>query len=167
MTKLLRYLFLLFLLSLNHFSLAADATRESAQHRLPPVIYSLDIPKFVSPNTSYNFEWSVMGYHDTYDVIINIYSSSGETLKSTVVSPYDTTEGQYSWDNVRSTKFLYSTNFNLSFSGTQELKVRFFAKPTNDLIENETFLSCIVPGGLGYVAGDTSGRVIKIIGMEN
>lgn len=158
-----KILIVLSLLIVNSYG--GEATLEKAQHRLPPVIYSLDIPKVVKPNQTYDFKWTVMGYHDEYDIIINIYDKNNKKIASKQVSSYNETQGAYSWDTIRSTKFFYETQINLNFSGSQELTVRFFASPPNDYI-NTTFLSCLVPGGLGYKAGDTTGRKILIDGGE-
>lgn len=158
---------ILILLALTTLSYAGSETLEKAQHRLPPVIYSIDIPKTVKPNHSYNFEWSVMGYHDSYDIIISVYKSNGIRIVNEVVSPNSTTTGQYRWGSIYSKKFSYSKSLSLDFSTSQEFTIRFFAKPTNDNIDDETYLSCIVPGGLGYGAGDTTGRKIKIYGIIN
>ena len=142
----------------------ADATQEKAQHRLPPVIYSIDIPKTVESGHSYNFGWTVMGYHETYDIYIYVYDTSNEVIAYELVSPSEITEGAYSWGSIRSKKYHYSTSLNMNFSGYQKLVVRFFASPVDDPIDN-TFLSCLVPGGSGYDAADSTGRKINIYGI--
>lgn len=147
---------------------ANESAQEKAQHRLPPVIYSIDIPKTVKSGETYEFSWSVMGYHESYDIIINIkQNGSNNNLINKSVSPNNYSAGQYSWGEVQSTEFKYSTNVKLDFSGSSELIIRFFARPEDDTFDDETFLSCIVPGGLGYTAGDTTGRKIKIFGVDN
>ncbi len=144
----------------------AEATYEKAQHRLPPVIYSLDIPKTVKAGGNYNFNWTVMGYHDTYNISIEVYNSSGDKIASDTVSPNKVGGGLYRWDDIQSRQFFYSANLSLNFSGYQELIVRFFASPVNDPIDN-TYLSCLVPGGLGYQAADSTGRKINIYGVPS
>jgi len=151
---------LVFILSLNLFS----ATLEQAQHRLPPVIYSLDIPKYVMPDVYTDFKWTVMGYHDTYDIIINVYDENGNKIATDKVSPYKETKGQYHYENIQSKRFWYKTSLSLLFYSNQDLIIRFFASPPNDNIDTN-FLSCLVPGGLGYEAADTTGRKIKIHGV--
>jgi len=159
-----KILMILSLLIVNAY--AGEATLEKAQHRLPPVIYSIDIPKTVKPNQTYDFKWTVMGYHDAYNIIINVYDKSGNKIGSKQVASYDETQGAYSWGTIKSTKYFYETEMSLDFSGSQELTIRFFASPPNDHI-NTTYLSCLVPGGSGYKAGDTTGRKILIDGEEN
>lgn len=144
--------------------LRSGASYENARHRLPPVIYSLDIPEFINSNQSYNFDWTVMGYHDTYDIKIVIYNSQGKKIANETLSPYKSTKGQYSWGSISSKRYFYKTSLAVSFSGSQELVVRFFASPKNDTIDN-TFLSCLIPGGLGYEPGDSTGRKMKILGI--
>lgn len=146
-------------------SYAGEGTLEKAQHRLPPVIYSIDIPKTVKPNQTYDFKWTVMGYHDDYNVVIHVYDKNYKLIGEKTVSSYDETEGQYSWNPIRSTKFFYETEMKLDFSGSQELTIRFFASPPNDDVDT-SYLSCLVPGGLGYKAGDTTGRKILIDGVD-
>ncbi|MCI5183014.1 MAG: hypothetical protein D3921_10975 [Candidatus Electrothrix sp. AW1] len=154
----------LFFVQVN-ISFAEVKTYEKAQHRLPPVIYSLDIPKTVTSGESYDFKWTVMGYHDTYDIEIVVREPSG-AAKHRTVSPYKVTEGEYYWSNIQSRQFFYSTNLTFDFSGYLELEVRFFASPVDDPIDN-SFLSCIVPGGLGYQAADSTGRKINIYGVPS
>ena len=157
-----RTLIILSLLIVNAY--AGEATLEKAQHRLPPVIYSIDIPKTIKANQTYDFKWTVMGYHDDYNIIINVYDKSGKKIGSKQVSSYDETEGEYSWKTIKSTKYFYETEMSLDFSGSQELIIRFFASPPNDYV-NTDYLSCLVPGGSGYKAGDTTGRKILIDGV--
>lgn len=159
-------LFAFVIVALSPILSYAAVTYEKAQHRLPPVIYSLDIPKAVENGGNYNFSWTVMGYHETYNIIINVYDSSYNKIATDTVSPSHNTEGAYYWGSVQSREFHYSTNLNLNFSGSQDLIVRFFASPINDPIDN-TYLSCIIPGGLGYKAADTTGRKINITGLDN
>lgn len=159
-----KILIILSLLIVNSF--AGEATLEKAQHRLPPVIYSIDIPKTVKANQTYDFKWTVMGYHDDYNIIINVYDKNGNKIGSKQVASHDETQGAYSWGNIKSTKYFYETQMNLDFTGSQELTIRFFASPPNDPI-NTTYLSCLVPGGSGYKAGDTTGRKILIDGISN
>lgn len=155
---------LILLILIGMFTIVyASVTSFEAQHRLPPVIYSLDIPKIVNANIEYDFKWSVMGYHDDYILIINIYDKNGNKIATKQVNSYKNEVGAYSWENIRSKRFFYSTKLNFNFSGSQDLIVRFFASPKNDNLD-DTFLSCLVPGGLGYDPGDTTGRKIKILG---
>jgi len=108
-----KILMILSLLIVNIY--AGEATLEKAQHRLPPVIYSIDIPKTVKPNRTYDFKWTVMGYHDAYNIIINVYDKSGKKIASKQVASYDETEGAYSWGTIKSTKYFYETEMSLGF----------------------------------------------------
>jgi hypothetical protein len=146
-------------------SILYSVTVEEAEHRLPPIIYSIDIPKVVKSKQNYDFKWSVMGYHDTYDLQIVAYNKNNKKLIKKTVSPYKTDKGEYRWGDIQSKRFFYSSNINLDFDGSQEIVLRFFASPVNDSI-NTAFLSCLVPGGLGYKAGDTTGRKILIDGID-
>ncbi len=164
--KKLKVLFIVgFLVLFANTAFSGNATYEKARHRLPPIIYSIDIPEVVKPNNDYTFKWTVMGYHDTYNIVINVYDEDGNKLDTDTVSPHSIESGQYAWGNVNSFKFFYETTMNFNFSGSQELTIRFFASPVDDPIDN-TYLSCIVPGGLGYEPGDTTGRKIKIFGSD-
>jgi hypothetical protein len=169
------FLFILIALSLNAH--AGEATVAKAQHRLPPVIYSLQIPKAILPNRESYFKWSVMGYHDTYDVSIAIYCEAGSCeegkhnkkngfVTGKTVSPSNIDKGAYSWGDVQSKKFDYSTKLSVDFSKSQNFVVRFFVSPPNDPIDTSS-LSLIIPGGLGYEPGDSTGRKIKISGTKS
>jgi len=154
---------LMIIMSLSTFIYGETVTTEEAQHRLPPVVFSIDIPKTVSANTDYDFKWSVMGYHDGYTLVINVYDKNGKQIASEKVNSYKSEAGQYSWGNIQSKRFFYSTKLKFNFTGSQDLMIRFFASPKNDNVD-DTFLSCLVPGGLGYESGDSTGRKIKISG---
>lgn len=151
------------LISICTTTYADTVTPEEAQHRLPPVVFSIDIPKVVNANTNYDFKWSVMGYHDDYILIVNVYDKNGKRIASEQANSYKNEAGQYSWGTMKSKRFFYSKTLNFNFTGSQDLMIRFFASPKNDDVD-DTFLSCLVPGGLGYEAGDSTGRKIKILG---
>lgn len=105
-----------------------------------------------------------MGYHENYTVDIVIYDQNGNKLVDQRETSYDITPGQYRWGDIRSRQFHYITSFDVPFSTSQDLTVRFFASPYPDEIDT-TFLSCLVPSGLGYRPGDTTGRKLKISGV--
>lgn len=167
--KKIKYLIILltYAFIFNTTVLADGSTDEKAQHRLPPVIYSIDkLPKTIKSGISYSVEWSVMGYHEKYDIHIQISNNNGDNVFSKTISPYNTSTGQYSWGDIKSKRFFYKTNFKLNYSTAQNFTVRFFASPVTDPYDN-TFLSALVPSGLGYEAGDTTGRKIVIYGSVN
>jgi len=150
---------------INH---AVAATYLMAQHRVPPVVTALDIPHTVQANIRYRWRWTVMGYHDSYDMMITVESADGALLYQSVgISPENTSDGSYSYDSssgVRSHLFTYSTTFEVPFISPGDLVVRLFASPNPDSIDT-TFLSCLIPSGLGYRVGDRSGRKISISGI--
>lgn len=154
------------LIALLTANIALAQTREQAQHRLPPVIYSVDIPQTVRGGRSYTYEWSIMGYHNDYDCIIEIKDENGNRLVNHVARSIDSEQGQYRWGDIRSERFFYEVDLTLNIQQDQDLTVRFYARPDDDPIEDQSFLSCIVPGGSGYRAGDTTGRKILIEGKE-
>jgi len=162
MKALVTFLFVLILISTS--MAFGAATLEKAQHRLPPIIYSLELPRSMISGKEYEFVWSVMGYHDSYNINIKIFDSNDNELVSKTLSPIAQKQGQYGWDNVASTEFQYKTNLTININRSQPLIVRFYASPANDPID-QTFLSCIVPSEFGYAAGDTSGRKVKILGL--
>lgn len=146
------------------FNVFAETTLEKAQHRLPPVIYSLNIPQVMESGKEYKFQWSIIGYHDDYNIQIEVYDSDYHSLTSKIVSPVSQNTGQYSWGDIYSTEYKYETDLTVNISESQPLIVRFYVSPTNDPIDR-TYLSCLVPSGLRYAAGDSSGRKIKILGV--
>lgn len=142
-----------------------SATLEQAQHRLPPVIYSLDIPKVVKSGETYTFKWTVMGYHDTYNMELALYKVGEKNPFNKAhekLSPIKVTKGLYRYGNIHSKRFWYQKSVKIpKLDKNQDLIVRFFISPPYDDIDT-SFLSCLVPGGLGYDVADTSGRKIKI-----
>ena len=155
---------LCFLLALSDQSGAQ--IRAAAQHRLPPVIYSLDIPynRIVSGwNTT--ISWSLVGYHDTYEVMLQLYDDTGQRLHQSVHTPYRKNTGSYTWGNIRPEEFHYRATVAIDFAKNQDITVRFFGVPPDDPIDNETFVSVIVPGGHPYRYLDGGGRQILVNGI--
>lgn len=159
----MKKIFLVILLSITTLF---SATLEQAKHRLPPVIYSLDIPKVVKSGKTYSFKWTVMGYHKTYDMGLVIYNSNNKAIIRKRLSPVNVTKGSYHYENIYSKRFWFKTDVKIpKLNKNQDLIVRFFISPPYDDIDTN-FLSCLVPGGLGYDVADTSGRKIKIRGLK-
>ena len=158
----MKKIFLVILLSITTLF---SATLEQAKHRLPPVIYSLDIPKVVKSGQTYSFKWTVMGYHETYNMQLALYKKGenkpfNKAYKK--ISPKTITKGAYHYGKVNSKQFWFQTDVTIpKLDRNQDLIVRFFISPPYDDIDTN-FLSCLVPGGLGYDVADTSGRKIKI-----
>lgn len=149
----------------------AEATTFNAQHRLPPVIYSLDIPHTIKGMEKYKFKWSVMGYHDDYDMKIGIYKkkdNKGKLIKifSKIANKSNTQPGGFSWGDIRSNEYFFEADVYIKtlLEKEQDLYIRFFISPPNDDYSTE-YLSCLIPSGLGYRADGTSGRIIKVSGI--
>ena len=143
-------------------------TAEQAQHRLPPVIYSLDIPfNVIVAGTDSRIEWSVMGYHDDYEVQLALYDEENRRIHLGTYYPERETHGPYYWGEQGSKLFHFSTTVNVDFEGNQDITVRFFAVPPNDPIENATALSVIVPGGHAIRTVGTSGRQLLVNGLDH
>ena len=162
--KRLGFLFLILAVSENSFA----QTYEEAQHRLPPVIYSLNIPENrIVTGLNTTISWSLMGYHDSYNVYLQLSDDEGEVLHAATYSPDRETRGAYSWGDIQSKEFHYRATINIDFVENQDITVRFFGVPPNDPIENETLLSVIVPGGHNYRYADSSGRKILVNGIAD
>jgi len=140
---------------------------EEAQRRLPPVIYSLEIPKTIESDKTYKFKWSIMGYHSDYETMLVIYANNKIIFKQSVNS-YKKERGSYKYNQVYSNKFFYQTNVKLDLKTNSKLVVRIFYKSSTDVDEGiDDFVSCLIPGGLNYEYADTSGRKILIDGVSS
>ena len=166
MSGLLTLGWLFLMLAVSGHSVAQ--TREQAQHRLPPVIYALDIPhnRIVSGQNT-TISWSLMGYHDDYEVSLLLEDADGEWLYNGLHTPYREIPGAYTYYDIRSTEFHYRATVNIDFVENQDITVRFFGVPPFDPIENMSFVSVIVPGGHPYRYADSSGRQILINGIAD
>ena len=141
-------------------------TAEQAQHRLPPVVYSLNIQgNVIYTGVDTIVTWSLMGYHDDYQVILQLYSDEGNLHQETY-SPDRVTPGFYRWGDLRSQEFHFSATVNLDFTENHDITLRLFALPPGDPIDNQTFLSAIVPGGHPFRYGDSSGRKFSSTGWR-
>ncbi len=108
-----------------------------------------------------------MGYHDDYEVYLGLYDDEGVRLHSGVYSPYSEVPGLYTWGDIESKEFRYRATVNIDFVKNQDITVRFFGVPPNDPIENESFLSVVVPGGHHYRYADSTGRKILVNGTAD
>jgi len=153
-------------------SISYGVTREQAIHRIPPVIYNLDLPKSIKSGTEYTFQWGVMGYHEYYKMSLQICGDKiskdginyGKCISYRGIEPYDQTEGAYRYGNVNSTLFKFRQNVKLYLKGNQKLIIRFYISPPYDPIDTN-YLSCIIPGGFPYKYADTSGRKLEVEGV--
>lgn len=61
------------MLGILYTSLFAETTEEEAARRMPPVLYTLDMPEIMVSNQPVTLRWSILGYHNSYKSSIAFY----------------------------------------------------------------------------------------------
>ena len=164
---------------INAFFSNDEDIQHQVERRLPPVIYSLDIPEILQADTQYTLQWSLLGYHETYFSTIALFDCSdkeegscGESwgdnfAYASNLSP-DSSEIQDAWVfNGQAAKEMHysytlTPNEKKAFpDGDTPIVVRFYQKSTMDKNANESSLSLLVPGGLTASYYDSEGRRIS------
>lgn len=149
-----------------------------AERRLPPVLFSLTIPETMDATTTYNLQWSLLGYHSSYSSTIALFDCTGKAAgtcglvysenfaNSGIIQP-TATVAQPTWTfaGEAANEFQYSYSFrpadHKSFpTGNTDIVVRFYRKNPMDAAANESSLSVLIPGNLSSRYYDDEGRRI-------
>ena len=175
------------------------SSKENVEHealrRLPPVITELSIPEEMNasagnPNTyisSYDLNWSVVGYNKGYRTNMVMFDCTGVTVpncgadyndliyESGFLTPYQIQSANVnvSYSGISAKKFYFTHNYTVPeknvnkswpVTGT-EFVIRFYVISDEDLIKDvdENSTSLIIPGNLSENYYDTSGRKIQKI----
>lgn len=163
-----------------------ESTALKAKNTLPPVMSALSISEEMNASSSYDLNWSAMGYHDDYAIIMvmfdctglaagtcgSSYGSSEKFYESAPLSASTTSVGDWSSNGVVATNFNYTHSFSVpatrvggsawSDAGTP-IVIRFYNKSSEDSIAGNPSISLIIPGGLSNDYYDTSGRKVQKI----
>ncbi len=151
--------------SISAFFTNDEDIQHQAERRLPPVIFSLNIPEVLQADTQYTLQWTLLGYHETYFSSIALFDCSNKDQDSCGGSWGDnfayagnlTPESieQSNWG--LSSQAAYEMHYSYTFtpndkqsfpSGDTPIVIRFYQKSTMDKNANESSLSLLVPGGL-------------------
>ena len=164
-----------------------EDTEHEVQRRLPPVMVDLSIPEEMNAGTSYNLDWTAMGYHSGYKTVAVMfdcteiaageecggdYNDSEKFHESELLTPIQTTEGDWTYSGERAKNFRYDYTFDVNAtspnggdwnaSGTP-IVIRFYISSDDDISAGKKSLSLIIPGNLSDDYHDTSGRKIQKI----
>ncbi len=164
---------------INAFFSNDEDSRHQVERRLPPVIYSLDIPETLQADTQYTLQWSLLGYHETYFSTIALFDCSdkeegscGESwgdnfAYASNLSPNSSEiQGDWVFNGQAAKEMHYSYTLTPSekkafADGDTPIVVRFYQKSPMDKNANESSLSLLVPGGLTASYYDSEGRRIS------
>ncbi len=171
--------------SISAFFSNDEDIQHQAERRLPPVIFSLNIPETLQADTQYTLQWSLLGYHETYFSSIALFDCSDKGQDSCGGSwgdnfayagnliPESIEPSNWGLSDQAAYEMHYSYTFTpsdkQSFSaGDTPIVIRFYQKSTMDKNANESSLSLLVPGGLTERYYDSEGRRIsKTIHSKN
>lgn len=163
-----------------------EDTLKQAQRRLPPVLYSLNIPENMDRNTLHTLEWSILGYHDSYESVVALFDCTGKApgtcganfaenfaTSGLITASGTTPQPTWTYQGISATEHHYSYAFTPATEGfpayapgTYEIVVRFYRKNNMDVMSGEASLSLLVPGSLTNTYYDNEGRRIsKIINV--
>ena len=169
---------------LSVFLTNQESNKHKVKNLLPPVMNELNILEEMNAGGVYNLNWSALGYHDDYDMLLvmfdctgmatgtcgSSYSNSEKLYESIPLSPSTTTVGAWDSNGITATNFNYTHSFIVpatrkdgsawAESGTPVV-VRFYNKSSEDSEAGNSSLSLIIPGGLTNDYYDTSGRIIQ------
>ncbi|KPA10594.1 conserved hypothetical protein, secreted [Candidatus Magnetomorum sp. HK-1] len=170
MKQVFKILFIMFMfLSLIINVCFSESTEEEAARRLPPVLYSLDMPECFISGQRVTIIWSILGYHDSYGSTIAFFnctdqsncggSYSSRFEASQRLNPVRSEKGGWSYSNVYSTIFHYEYSFTPpSVTNITDIVVRFYRVNNIDSDAGKSGLSLLVPGAVASKYCDTSGR---------
>jgi len=154
---------------LSAFLYNHESGPEEAGRRLPPVLYSLDVPEEMTAEQTYTLTWSLLGYNEGYQSNIVFFDCTGITdgtcgnsygsqfAESGNLSPKDSEPGDWTHNGVQSKKFHYTYELTVpTLSQNKEIVVRFYSKDLADA--GKESLSLLIPGNLSSEYYDHEGR---------
>lgn len=164
-----------------------EGAAHEAQRRLSPVMYDINIPEELNATTSYDLNWTAMGYHSDYKMLLVMfdctgiaaglcgagYGSSEKFHESVFLSPSLITPGSWSYNGEVTQNFQYIHPYTIPATrpidgspwpaeGTP-IVIRLYVKSSEDITAGKSSLSLIIPGNLTNNYYDTSGRKIQKI----
>jgi hypothetical protein len=157
-----------------------EGDAKQAERRLPPVLFSLGIVETMADTGNYSLDWSILGYHDSYESVVALFDCTGKapgdcgvnftdnffnsgliTSSSTTPQPTWTFNGEAAVQHHFSQSFSPNTDgFPQVASDTYEIVVRFYRKNNMDVMSGEPSLSLMAPGNLTNEYYDDEGRRI-------
>jgi len=151
---------------------------KQAERRLPPVLFSLNIPEVMDNGSYHPLSWSILGYHDSYKVIIAFFDCTGkapgtcganigENFRSAIINATGTTpQPGWNFNGEAAVQHHYNYSFDASTfpqvtpPGNHQIVVRFYAINNMDSMSQESSLSLLIPGDLTSEYYDSEGRRI-------
>ena len=155
-----------------------DRYTESSR-RLPPVLYSVNVPETMTAGQTYTLDWSILGYHDNYTSIVAMFDCTGmaegecgnhynnnffSSGSVDVVPVNGKVPANWSNGTVQASLFTFSVDFTPSsddFSQETDIVVRFYRRNADDKQADKSSLSLLVPGNLSAEYYDDEGRRLK------
>ena len=163
-----------------------QSTKQDAIDRLPPTIYDINISSTLDANTSYDLQWSLIGYDDQYICAIAIFDCSaadegecGDSISgadklfstATVIYPDSVEPVGWTYKGEQAHQFKYHLNVTIPDSpvnggdwndtGTQAV-VRFYVISSMDQLNDKPSISLIIPGDITNSFYGTSGRKLSV-----
>ena len=163
-----------------------QSSAQDVQDRLPPTIYDLNISSTLNANSSYNLQWSLIGYDEKYICAIEVFDCSAanqgecgnvsngpdKLFGTTATLNPDSIEAvDWTYKGQQAHKFTYHYNVTIPASpinggdwnatGTQAV-VRFYVLSAMDAFNNKPSISLIIPGGITNRYYGTSGRKLEL-----
>jgi len=161
-----------------------EDSAHNARKRLSPVAYDINISEKLDANTPYDLNWSIIGYHEDYKVMVvmfdctdvaegecgSSYNNSEKFLESPLLSPSSIESANWTYKGEQASKFNYSYNVTMPTQRANgddwnetgnDIVIRFYVLSKEDENEGKDSLSLIIPGNLSERYYDTSGRKIE------
>ncbi|MFB3904581.1 MAG: GEVED domain-containing protein [Acidobacteriota bacterium] len=154
-----------------------ESAAEEARRRLPPVLFSLDVPEEMTEGQTYTLTWSLLGYDDDYESNIVFFDCFGITdgscgdaygshfEESGNIAALAQEPGQWRYSGVQARKFSFSYQFTApAVASDRDIVIRFYARGRRDANAGKEALSLLIPGNLSGRYYDNEGRrIVKVV----
>jgi len=148
----------------------SESTEEEAARRMPPVLYSCEIPDYFISGQRVTIKWTLLGYHEDYKSTITFFYGSGGSYStnfesSNRLSSASSEQGNWKYDSCYSTLFHYHYAFTPpNVDEPTNIVIRFYRINNEDEDNGKSGLSLLLPGKISGRYYDTSGRrIVKTI----
>lgn len=168
---------------LSVFLTTKEDVPHEVQRRLPPAISTLNIPETMDANSTYDLNWTVVGYQKGYKVDMvmfdctgvaagecgDSYNDSNKFYETNLSDSVSSTVSGWHYRGVDAYKYTYTDSFTVpehrangsDWDNNTSIVVRFYVLSDYDDNAGKPSISLIIPGNLSNSYYDESGRKVE------
>lgn len=167
---------------LSVFLTTKEDVPHEVQRRIPPAISALNIPETMDANSTYDLNWTVVGYQDGYKVAMVMfdctgvaagecgdnYNDSNKFYETTLTAPASSEVSNWHYRGVDAYAYTFEDSFAVpehradgSDWNYTSIVVRFYVLSDYDENAGKPSISLIIPGNLSNSYYDDSGRKVE------